>query len=65
MKKWKHINFEQRKTIASGIAHNMKLKDLGELLNLDPTEISREVKRNKSIVEPIKNTNNICPKLNR
>lgn len=30
MKKWKHINFEQRKTIASGISHNMKVKDLGK-----------------------------------
>lgn len=65
MKKWKHINFEQRKTIASGIAHNMKLKTLGELLELDPTGISREVKRNRMIVEPIKNTKEICPTLKR
>ena len=35
MKKWKHINFEQRKTIASGIAHKMKLKDIAELLYLE------------------------------
>ena len=55
MKKWKHINFEQRKTISSGIAHKMKVKDIGELLDLDPTDISREVKRNRTIVEPIKN----------
>lgn len=65
MKKWKHINFEQRKTIASGVAHNMKVKDLGELLELDPTGISREVKRNRSIVEPIKNTKDSCPNLKR
>ena len=63
MKKWKHINFEQRKTIASGIAHKMKLKDIAELLYLDPTGISREVKRNRTIVEPIKSNNNICPTL--
>jgi IS30 family transposase len=65
MKKWKHINFEQRKTIASGIAHKMKVKNIGELLELDPTGISREVKRNRIIVEPIKNTNEICPTLKR
>ena len=59
------INFEQRKTIASGISHNMKVKDLGILLNLHPTGISREVKRNRILVEPIKNNNEICPKLNR
>jgi len=33
MKKWKHLNFEQSKTIASGIAHNYKLKDIANLIN--------------------------------
>lgn len=65
MKKWKHINFEQRKTIASGIAHRMKVKSLGELLDLHPTGISREVKRNRTIVEPIKNNEETCPILKR
>ena len=65
MKKWKHINFEQRKTIASGIAHKMKLKDIAELLYLDTTGVSREVKRNRTIVEPIKSNNDICPTLKR
>ena len=65
MKKWKHINFEQRKTISSGIAHNLKVKDIGELLDLDPTGISREVKRNRTIVQPIKSNIEICPSLKR
>ena len=65
MKKWKHITFEQRKTISSGIAHNMKVKNIAELISVDPTGISREVKRNRSIVEPIKQNNNCCPKLKR
>lgn len=65
MKKWKHISFEQRKTIASGIVHNMKVKNLGELLELHPTGISREVKRNRTIVEPIKNNKETCPSLKR
>ena len=65
MKKWKHINFEQRKIIASSIAHNMKVKYIGELLGLDPTGISREVKRNRLIVEPRKNINDLCPNLKR
>ena len=65
MKKWKHINFEQRKTISSGISHKMKVKDIGELLDLDPTGISREVKRNRIIVEPIKSNIEICPSLKR
>ena len=65
MKKWKHINYEQRKTISSGIVHQLKLKNIAELLDLDPTGISREVKRNRKIVEPIKQNKDTCPKLER
>ena len=65
MKKWKHINYEQRKAISSGIAHKMKVKYIGELLDLDPTGISREVKRNRSIVKPIKQNKEMCPTLKR
>ena len=43
----------------------MKVKDIGELLDLDPTSISKEVKRNRIIVEPIKSNSDICPNLNR
>ena len=43
---WKHINFEQRKTISSSIKHNFKLIQIAKLLDLDPTSISKEVKRN-------------------
>ena len=50
MKKWKHINYEQIKTISSGISHQLKLKNIAELLDLDSTGISREVKRNGKIV---------------
>lgn len=49
MKKWKHISFDQRKVISSGIAHNYKLKDIAESLSLDPTSISKEVKRNRDM----------------
>ena len=45
MKKWKHINYDQRKSISSGIAHNMKLKNISDILDLDPTSVSREVKK--------------------
>ena len=47
MKDWKHLIIEQRKVIASGIAHNYKLKDIGESLSFDPTSISKEVERNR------------------
>ena len=64
MKKWKHLNFEQRKTIASGIAHNYKLKDIAELISFDSTSISKEVKRNRIPIHINSNKPN-CPKLER
>ena len=48
MKDWKHLTFEQRKTISSGISHKYKLKDIAENLLVDPTCVSKEVKRNRT-----------------
>lgn len=47
MKEWKHLTLEQRKTISSGISHNYKLREIGENLLVDPTRVSKEVKRNR------------------
>ena len=47
MKNWKHLTFEQRKVISSGISHKYKLKNIGESLLVDPTSVSKEVKRNR------------------
>ena len=47
MKTWKHLNFEQRKLIGSCIAQNYKLIETARILKLDPTTISKEVKRNR------------------
>lgn len=61
---WKHINFEQRKTISSSIKHNLKLIQIANLLDLDPTSISKEVKRNRVPVN-IGRDFKPCDKLNR
>lgn len=63
-KNWKHINFEQRKNISSCIAHNYKLVQIGKLLQLDPTSISKEVKRNRIVSKP-GSVSKQCDKLNR
>lgn len=47
MKEWKHLTFEQRKTISAGISHNYKLREIGENLLVDPTSVSKEVKKNR------------------
>ena len=51
MKTWKHINVEQRKVICSGIAHNKKLYQIADMINLDPRSVSREVKRNRTAID--------------
>lgn len=63
-KNWKHINFEQRKNISSCIAHGYKLVQIAKLLGLDPTSISKEVRRNRIVVKT-GSTSKQCDKLNR
>jgi Transposase and inactivated derivatives, IS30 family len=65
MKKWKHINFEQRKAISSGISHEQKIKYIGLFLGIDPTSISKEVKRNRILVDPKMMIIKPCNKLDR
>lgn len=65
---FKHISFEQRKVILSMISSNHKLKEIGEALNLDPTSVSKEVKRNRTRLYPVHNPNlnlKVCSKLDR
>jgi len=62
MKNWKHFNIEQRKIISSGISHNKLLVEIAGEIDVDPTSISKEVKRNRiSTTDSI----NDCPTLNR
>lgn len=63
MKEWKHLTFEQRKTISSGISHNYKLREIGENLLVDPTSVSKEVKRNR--IETSAGLKNDCKRTKR
>ncbi len=63
MKQWKHLTFEQRKTISSGISHGYLLREIGENLLVDPTSVSKEVKRNR--IEISVGLNNNCKKTQR
>ena len=64
-KTWKHINLEQRKLISSGIAHNDRLIEIAERLELDPRSISKEVRRNRVPIDYTKECISKCPNLNR
>jgi hypothetical protein len=63
MKDWKHLTFEQRKVISSGISHNYKLRNIGESLLVDPTSVSKEVKRNR--IEISVGLKNNCKRIQR
>lgn len=65
MKTWKHINFDQRKTISSCISHNYKLVNISKILPIDARSISREVKRNRIPIDISTATSSTCDKLKR
>ncbi len=65
MKTWKHINFDQRKIISSCISHSYKLVSIAKILEIDPTSISKEVKRNRISVDVHSVFSSDCKKLNR
>lgn len=45
--KWEHLNLEKRKIITNMIGLKKSLCEIAESLNMDPTSISKEVKRNR------------------
>ena len=66
MGKWKHINFEQRKIIANQLAKESKLIDIANILDLDPTSISKEIKRNRTSDDRTRfNSDKTCSRVNR
>ena len=52
------------KTIVSAITHNKKLCEIASILNLDPTSISKEVKRNRTLYKYGRSSQE-CPLLTR
>ena len=65
---FKHISKDQRNTIASMIASRYKLKEIARATLLDPTSISKEVKRNRNKFISKNNEYNHypdCPNLKR
>lgn len=45
--KGKHLDLSKRQTIASALEQGLTAKQIGALLGLDPTSISREIKRHR------------------
>lgn len=49
MQNWKHLTKDQRKTISNCLSHNYKLCEIAKLIGVDPTSISKEIKRNRIV----------------
>ncbi len=47
MSYWKHINENQRKLISHMLSKKMKLVEMADFLEMDPSSISKEIKRNR------------------
>ena len=65
---FKHISFDQRTAINQMVTSGYKLKEIGKVLSLDPTSISKELKRNREkIISKNNGLNNFpeCKRLNR
>lgn len=65
MSKWKHLTFEHRKLIASFLAKQMKLCEIADLLDYDPTTISKEIKRNRNLTKKGKINDKVCKSILR
>ena len=52
-KKYSHLSFEEREEIAIGLENGIKQYKIAELLNRNPSTISREIKRNISTIKNI------------
>ena len=63
--KWEHINILQRKAIVSGLAQHKSLKEIAEIVGLDPTSVSKEIIRNRIKTRQGTKKNDACKKVLR
>ena len=47
----KHLDLSKRQVIFNCLKNNITAKEIGTLINLDPTNVSREVKKRRTIVK--------------
>lgn len=60
MKHWKHLNFDQRKLIAHMLSKTYKLVEMADLLQVDASSISKEIKRNRVLDKKGLILNQVC-----
>lgn len=61
MKAWNHLNIFQRKIISQQLTRHAKLCEIADFLHMDPTSISREIKRHRYLAkEGSRQVNKVC-----
>lgn len=65
MKHWNHLNFNQRKIIASRLSKHDNLVTIADLIDMDPSALSKEIKRNRKLIKKGMKTNEDCKKITR
>jgi len=60
MKHWKHLNFEQRKLISHMLSQHYALIEIADLLQINPSSISKEIKRNRILTKKGKVSDQMC-----
>ena len=63
--KWEHINMLQRKAIISGLAQHKSLKEIADIVELDPTSVSKEITRNRTLTRIGTRRHETCRKVTR
>lgn len=51
MSNWKHLTEESRKLLSNMLTKNFKLVEMADLLHMDPTSLSKEIKRNRVLLK--------------
>jgi len=60
MSHWKHLNENQRKLIASMLSKKLKLIEIADFLEMDPSSISKEIKRNRALSKKGTISDKVC-----
>ena len=60
MKHWKHLSFDQRKTISHMLSKKYKCVEMADVLGVDASTISKEIKRNRFLYKKGSISNQVC-----
>lgn len=60
-----HLTYEERKIIANGLSHDKKCIEIAREIGCDSTTISKEIKRNRRLIQEGFQKNKMCIKLDK